>query len=221
MLKRVGEDSKRGRVMKTLKIISILGCLVLLSTLAYGDSYFYVFGRGNFIGASGSVDDYVEGENEFPIASAYKNYGAGFGLTFGKVVFAGIELHYNLSGKATLTDPSDDDTLEINTYKYASGIFTLGVNIVRNQTVRLFINGGGGVRYNLDAESQTYTSELGFAVEIEPPEKKFLFEAFGGAGLELYISQSTGLFFNGRYSYVNFDDSQMAIVVLTGLVYRF
>jgi hypothetical protein len=207
--------------MKTLKVISILGCLVLLSTLAYGDSHFFVFGKGNFIGSSGSSDDYVEGENEFPIVSAYKNYGVGFGLSFGKVVFAGIEGHYNLSGKATLTDPSDNDTVEVNTYKNASGIFTLGVNIVRNQTVRLYINGGVGVRYNLDAEIQTYTSELGYEVEIEPPEKKFLLEAFGGLGLELYLSQTTGLFFNGRYSYVDLDDPQMAIVVLAGLVYRF
>ena len=207
--------------MKTLKVISILGCLVLLSTLAYGDSHFYVFGKGNFIGSSGSSDDYVEGENEFPIVSAYKNYGVGFGLTFGKVVFAGIEGHYNLSGKATLTDPSDNDTVDVNTYKYASGIFTLGVNIVRNQTVRLYINGGVGVRYNLDAETQAYTSELGYEVEIEPPEKEFLLEAFGGLGLELYLSHMTGLFFNGRYSYVDLDDPQMAIVVLAGLVYRF
>jgi hypothetical protein len=207
--------------MKTLKVISVLGCLVLLSTLAYGDSHFYVFGKGNFIGSSGSRDDYTEGENEFPLVSAYKNYGVGFGLTFGKVVFAGIEGHYNLSGKATLTDPTDNDTLDINTYKYVSGIFTLGVNLVRNNILRLYINGGGGVRYNLDAEVQTYTSELGYAVEIEPPEKEFLLEAFGGAGLELYVSQSTGLFFSGRYTYADFDDPQVAIVVLAGLVYRF
>jgi hypothetical protein len=207
--------------MKKLKVISFLGCLVLLSTLGYGDSHFYVFGKGNFIGSSGAVDDYLEGENEFPLVDSYKNFGAGLGLTFGKVVFVGFEGHYNLSGKATLTDPSDDDRLEISTYKFASGLFILGVSLVRNQTVRLFINGGGGVRYNLDAETKTYTSELGFAVEIEPPEKRFLFEVFGGAGLELYVSQSTGLFFNGRFSYVNFEDPQMAVVVLAGLVYRF
>ncbi len=208
-------------MMKTLKVISILSCLVLLSTLVYGDSHFYVFGRGNFVGSSGSGDDYREGENEFPLVSAYQNYGAGLGLTFGKVVFAGIEGHYNLSGKATLTDPSDDDTLKINTYRYASGLFTLGVNLVRNQTVRLYINGGGGVRYNLDAETKSYISELGFGVIIDPPEKEFLLEAFGGVGFELYLSRTTGLFFNGRYSYVNFDDPQMAVVVLAGLVYRF
>lgn len=207
--------------MKKFKLISILGCLILLSALAYGDSHFYVFGKGNFIGSSGSADDYLEGENEFPLVSAYKNFGAGFGLAFGKVVFAGFEGHYNLSGKATLSDSSDNDTLEINTYRYATGLFTLGVNLVRNQTVRLFINGGGGVRYNLDAETQTYTSELGFAVEIEPPEKELLFEAFGGLGFELYLSRTTGLFFSGRYLYVDFDDPQMAVVVLAGLVYRF
>lgn len=207
--------------MKAIKVVSILICLVLLSTLVYGDSHFYVFGRGNFIGSSGSSDDYLEGENEFPLVSAYQNYGAGLGLTFGKVVFAGIEGHYNLSGKATLTDSSDGDTLEIDTYRYVSGLFTLGVNLMRNQTVRLYINGGGGVRYNLDAETKTYISELGYEVIIDPPEKEFFLEAFAGLGFELYLSRTTGLFFNGRYSYVNFDDPQIAVVVLAGLVYRF
>lgn len=196
-------------------------CLVVVSTLAYSDSRFYVFGRGNFIGSSGSADDYAEGENEFPLVSPYQNFGAGFGLTFGKMVFAGIEGHYNLSGKATLTDPSDSDTVDIKTYKYVSALFTLGANVVRNQTIRLYISGGGGVRYNLDAESQTYTSELGFETKIDPPEKKVFLEAFGGIGLEFYVSQSTGLFLNGRYSYVNFEDPLMTVVVLAGVVYRF
>ena len=96
--KKAGEDSKGGRAMKKLKLISILGCLILLSALAYGDSHFYVFGKGNFIGSSGSADDYLEGENEFPLVASYKNFGAGLGLTFGRVVFAGFEGHYNFSG---------------------------------------------------------------------------------------------------------------------------
>jgi hypothetical protein len=208
-------------MMKTIKAIFICVCVVLVSTQAYSDSQFFVFGKGNFFAASGTDSDYEVGVNEFPVASAYQNYGAGFGLTFGKIIFAGIEGHYNLSGKVTLTDTSDDDTVEVNTYKYASGIFTLGVNVVRSRSIRLYINGGGGVRYNLDSESQTYFSEYGYETMIDPPEKKYLLEAFGGVGIELYLSQSSGLLFSGRYSYVDLDDPQTSFIVLVGIVYRF
>jgi hypothetical protein len=161
------------------------------------------------------------GVNEFPLVSSYQNYGFGLGLTFGKTLFAGIEGHYNLSGKVTLTDPVDPDTVEVNTYKYLSGIFTLGVNFVKSQSIRLYINGGAGARYTLASETVSYISEQGFDVEIDPPEKKFLLEAFGGLGIEVYFSKSSGLLLNGRYSYVKAEDSQFSFVILAGLVHRF
>lgn len=205
--------------MKAFKAIFICVCLVSTSALAYADSQFSVFGKFNAV--PGYQGTYEEGVNDFPIVSDYQNYGLGLGLTFGKTIFAGIEGHFNFNGKATLTDPSDDDTVQVDTYKYASGFFTLGVNIWRSRTVRLYINGGGGIRYNLDAEIKTYTSELGFETEIDPPEKKYLMEAFGGVGVEIYFSQSSGVLLNGRYSYVDFESPQTSFVVLAGIVYRF
>ena len=205
--------------MKAFKIILIGVCLASVSAQAYGDSQFSVFGKFNTV--PGYEGTYEEGVNDFPIVSDYQNYGLGLGLTFGKTLFAGIEGHYNFSGKATLTDPSDDDTVQVDTYRYACGFFTLGVNLMRSQSVRLYINGGGGIRYNLDAEVKTYTSELGFETLIDPPEKKILTEAFGGVGVEIYFSPSTGVVLNGRYSYVNFESPQTSLVVLAGVVYRF
>ncbi len=207
--------------MKASRIVLTLFCLVSVTALAYSDSRFCVFGKANFLSSSGSIDDYMVGVNEFPLVSSYKNYGLGLGLTFGKTLFAGIEGHYNLSGKVTLTDPVDPDTVEINTYKYVSGIFTLGVSFVRSQSVRLYINGGAGGRYTLDSETMSYISEQGFDVEIDPPEKKFLFEAFGGLGIEVYFSRSSGLMLNGRYSYVKAEDPQFSFVILGGIVHRF
>ena len=205
--------------MKAFKIILIGVCLVSVSALAYGDSQFSVFGKFNAV--PGYEGTYEAGVNDFPIVSEYQNYGMGLGLTFGKTIFAGIEGHYNFNGKAILTDPSDDDTVQVDTYRYASGFFTLGVNLMRSRTVRLYINGGGGIRYNLDAEIKTYTSELGFETLIDPPEKKFLTEAFGGVGVEIYFSPKSGVVLNGRYSYVNFESPQTSVVVLAGIVYRF
>jgi hypothetical protein len=205
--------------MKAFKSILIGVCLVSVSALAYGDSQISVFGKFNAV--PGYEGTYEEGVNDFPIVSDYQNYGLGLGLTFGKTIFAGIEGHYNFNGKAILTDPSDGDTVQVDTYRYASGFFTLGVNLMRSRTVRLYINGGGGIRYNLDSEIKTYTSELGYETEIDPPEKKYLTEAFGGVGVELYFSPSSGVVLNGRYSYVNFESPQTYFVVLAGVVYRF
>lgn len=208
--------------MKSLKIILISICIVLISTLAYSDTHFYVFGRGNFFGSSGSASDYEEGENDFPIASSHKNYGAGFGLTFGKRAFIGIEGHYNLSGKVTLTDPSDDDTVEIDTYKYVSGFITVGFNIVNSRSMRLYINGGGGIcRYFEANEIKSYVSRLGFETLIEPPEKKTPMAGFGGVGLEFYLSKSGGILLSGRYLYIGLDEPQTIYVAQAGFVFRF
>ncbi len=209
--------------MRSLKVLCIVFGIVLIAGSAFGDSRFSVFGKVNFIAATGVDSDYEVGVNEFPLVSAYQNLGIGFGLTFGKNLFAGIEAHYNLSGKVTLTDPNpvDPDTVEVDTYKYASGLFIVGFNLVNNQRVRVYLNGGGGIRYNLEDEIKSYVSENGYLTEVDPPDKRFILEGFGGAGLELYLSRNTGILLSGRYVYIALEESQKAMVVLAGVVYRF
>ena len=196
--------------------------LFLISAFAYSDTHFYLFGKGNFIGSAGSESDYVVGENEFPIVSSHQNYGAGFGLTVGKQAFFGIEGHYNLSGKVTLTDPSDNDTVEVDTYKYISGFLTIGFNVVSKRVMRLYINGGGGVIRYLDAdETRSYVSQLGAETDLEPVDKKTPLSGFGGVGLEIYFSQSGGIFLNGRYLFVDVEDAPPIFTVVAGFVFRF
>lgn len=207
--------------MKLLKIAFILICLVVFSTAAYSDVQFYLFGRGNFIGTSGSESDYEIGANEFPLVFSHQNYGTGFGLKFGGTIFIGLEGHYNFGGKAIHKDPSDNDTVEMDTYKYTSGFLTLGLNIVRNSVFRLYINGGGGISYYIDAEEKTYVSELGFAVEVDPLEEKYKLAGFGGIGLELYFSQTGGILLNARYLHIDVDKPQPIYMVMGGLVWKF
>ena len=207
--------------MRPLKVICIVFGIVLVAGSAFSGSRFSVFGKVNFIAATGLVSDHEYGVNEFPLVSAYQNLGIGFGLTFGETLFAGIEGHYNLSGKVTLTDPKDPDTVEVDTFKYASGLFILGFNLVNNQAVRLYINGGGGIRYNLEDEIKSYVSEKGYLTEVDPPDKRYILEGFGGAGLEIYLSKNSGIMLSGRYVYVALEEHQKAMVVLAGVVYRF
>jgi len=207
--------------MKSLKIILAVILFVISTTVAYSETNVYFFGKSNFVNSAGSEADYKEGENDFPIMSSHQTFGGGFGLTFGsKGVFFGIEGHYNLSGETILTDPSDNDTVTIETYKYASGFLTLGFNIINNNSMRLYISGGGGISYALGAETETYTSDMGYETQIEVPEKKYPLTAFGGIGVEIYFSPNSGFLLSGRYLYTDLDQPQSMIVAMVGLVFK-
>jgi len=207
--------------MKLIKVILIILLLYFTTSFIYSQTNLYLFGKGNFVMPSGSEDDYEPGENDFPLASSFNNFGFGLGVIIGsKTVFYGLEAHYTLSGKTTLTDPSDNDTVDIDTYKYISGFLTIGFNLINNPTIRLFINGGGGVSYTLDATMKTYTSQLGYETQIEP-SRKYPITAFGGLGIIINYSPSLGLLFSGRYQYVALDEPESVIVVLAGLVVGF
>lgn len=207
--------------MRFIKVTLITLLFFFSTGFVYGDINFYLFGKSNFVMASGSEDDYEPGENDFPMASSFNNFGFGLGVIIdSKKVFFGLEAHYTLSGKTTLTDPSDDDKVDVDTYKHISGFLTIGFNLVHKPSLRLFINGGGGVSYVLDAEMKTYTSQLGFETQIEPP-KKYPIAVFGGIGAVMNFSPSLGLWFNGRYQYLALDVPESAVVVLAGLVVSF
>lgn len=207
--------------MRVLKAILISVFLIFITSSAWSEVRFYLFGKANFVASSGSESDYKPGENDFPLTSSHKNYGAGFGLTIGSTLFIGVEGHYNLNGKAILTDPSDNDTVEVDTEKYISGFLTLGLNIVKSRSFRLYISGGGGSCRYSEGETKTYVSELGYETEIYPPEEKSCLAGFGGAGLELYINRSSGLTLAGRYLYLNLEKSQTVLMAMAGFIWKF
>ncbi|MCP2604630.1 hypothetical protein NLC29_00545 [Candidatus Aminicenantes bacterium AH-873-B07] len=205
-------------------LLFVIFILIFTSNRAFAETNFYLFGKGNFVNSAGTEADYKEGENDFPIMSAHQTYGGGFGLSFSPkgIFLIGIEAHYNLNGKATLTDPSDNDTVEIDTYKNVSGFLTLGFNLVKSKLLSFFINGGGGIYYSLDATERIYTSRLGFETIIEPPEKRYHFAGFGGAGIILSFSESVGLLLCGRYTYIAIKEQpETMIEALAGLVFSF
>ena len=208
--------------MRWLKVFLIAVSLIISTSFVFSDTGIYLFGKGRFVNSSGSASDYEAGVNDFPTASSYATLGFGLGLTTssGQIIF-GLEAQYNLSGEAAMTDPSDSDTVEIDTYKYITGLAILGVNIINNSSLRFFINGGAGISYASNVKMKTYTSAYGFEVEIEPPDTKYPFTAFGGVGVVLKLSPHTGILVSGRYQYLGTDQPQTAIVAQGGLVLSF
>ena len=205
--------------MKLIRgLVLVLIFLILNSGSAFGESRLYLFGMGNFIREAGGESDYEAGTNDFPISSSHQTFGfgAGFSKDFGHF-FLGPEISYNLNGTTTLTDPSDNDSVNINTYKFASLFFNLGFNLVNSDLLRLYINGGGGVSYTLNTDSRTYISQMGYETQIFPPDRKFPLSIFGGTGLDFKISPNLNIIMSGRYQYIGFKQPQTMIIVLAGI----
>lgn len=207
--------------MKNIKFFILIGILSLLFSVnanAKGD--LLIFGAMNFINSSGSASDYKEGENDFPITKAHQNSCFGLGISFplSKNLFFGLEGNYNMGGKATLEDPSDNDTVEIDTSKNANLFLTLRLNILSQSSFNLFLNGGAGLNYILEKETKIYTSKFGYETQILPPKNKTNLTGFGGMGILYKMSESIGLFLNARYLYISTEDLPTnGFVVLGGL----
>ena len=205
--------------MKLIRVLVLVFIfLILNSDYAFGDNRLSFFGLGNFIREAGGESDYKAGTNDFPISSSHQTFGfgAGFSKDFGHFFF-GSEISYNLNGTTILTDPSDNDTVNINTYKFASLFFTMGFNLVNSNLLRLYINGGGGVSYSLNTDSRTYTSQMGYETQISPPDRKFPLSVFGGTGFDFKISPKLSIIMSGRYQYIGFKQPQTMIIVLAGI----
>ena len=205
--------------MKLIRgLVLVFIFLIISSNSAFANNRLYFFGMGNFIREAGGESDYEAGTNDFPISSSHQTFGfgAGFSKDFGHF-FLGPEISYNLNGTTTLTDPSDNDSVNINTYKFASLFFNLGFNLVNSDLLRLYINGGGGVSYTLNTDSRTYISQMGYETQISPPDRKFPLSIFGGTGLDFKISPNLNIIMSGRYQYIGFKQPQTMIIVLAGI----
>jgi len=201
------------------KILTVILCLAFLTTWGLSTTNIYVFGKGKF--NFETEGDYVEGENDFSNTAAYNTYGVGVGLVSGGSSFFGIEIHYNMPGTTTLTDTSDNDTVEIDTYQAVAGMLTFGFNIVNSAKLRFYLQLGGGGAYAMGAETKTYTSSLGFETLIEPPDTKFAILGFGGAGVQFFFSEKIGVMGSVRYQYTGYEDAISSIVALGGIVFSF
>jgi len=124
------------------------------------------------------------------------------------------------STQVTLQDPSDQDTVELDTAKHYSLTANLVFQIPRGM-LRPYILIGGGLDM-VSAEDQVYTSEFGYDVEILASESKTDFLAQGGAGKLLLMSQAFGLRIDGRYVYIFADPNAVKSINATaGIFLRF
>jgi len=179
-------------------------------------------GGWNRVFEYGSEDDYVLGENDFPVTPAHTpfNFGAALALFFTDKIGVELDGRYALSSKVTLVDPSDQDILEIDSAKHYSITLNFVYRFLEGR-LRPYVLVGGGIDKLLSKE-ETYISEYGFQIEFLPPEKTIDPIANIAAGVQFFIRSRLGARFDLRYSIIFDDpDNQNSLNVTFGLFFCF
>lgn len=207
---------------KIFFIFYILACLSGFTFAEENKYQFSIFGGINNVFKYGSEDDYVMGENDFPLTPAH--IPPGFGMSFAYFFKSniGIELDgkYTLSSKVTLQDPSDKDTIEINTSKHYSITINFIYQFLRGN-FRSYFAVGGGIDKVL-AKDETYTSAYGIEIELLAPEKTIDPVAHAGGGIHFFLMPNAGLRLDVRYVII-FDEPNNvnSFTVMAGAFFGF
>jgi hypothetical protein len=184
-------------------------------TLFYGINHHYEYG---------SVEEYEMGYNSFPVMPAHspRNYGASFAY-FITHWFA-LETDVRSTGRTdvTLIDPSDGDTLTIQTPKHLSVSLSFLFEPLRGRISPYLLLGGGINR--IQAVDETYISEYEYEVIMQTPPEDSRVDVLlqGGVGVNALLYRNFGLRADVRYQVV-FDDPYevRSLNATLGLIARF
>jgi len=160
------------------------------------------FGRASYVLEYGSEDEYIMGENDFPVTPAHTplGFGAALAYSFNKNIAIELEATYTLSSEVALIDPSDQDTLEVHTSSHMAATLNFIYHFL-NSKVRPYLVFGVGID-SLLAKDETYTSDYGYEVEFLAPEKTIDPVAQAGGGISYFLSPQVGVKLDLRYSLI-------------------
>jgi opacity protein-like surface antigen len=180
-----------------------------------------LFGGINSVSEYGSIEDYVQGGNDFPVTPGHLTsvFGAAVIVNFNSKLALEVGGRFYPRTETTLEDPSDGDTVVIDTAKH----FSINANLIywlgKGNFVPYLTAGTGFDLIQVDDE--VYTSELGFDIEFPAPDRKgdLLFNV--GAGVQYWFTGSLGVFMDARYIMIFAKpDSIGSINVTAGLSFK-
>jgi len=185
---------------KTLAISLMLTLIVAASFAREKKTCLSIFGGVHSVFKYGSDSDYSPGDNDFPTTPAHTppTFGLSFLYQFSGLLGLELDGRYTLSSKVTLTDPSDGDTVSVDTLKHAGLTLNL-LLFLGGGSFRPYLALGGGGDMALGAKEQTLTTSLGYTVTFLPPEKKVELLADAGFGLLWGFGPGFGLRLDVRY----------------------
>lgn len=199
--------------------------VLLLSMVNAEDlkTYFTLTGGINHHFEYGSVDDYLPGENSFPVMPAHTPFSFGLSFAYFFTPSLGLEVDGRMtsSSQVTLTDPSDLDTVEVDTARHFSLTFSVIYQRLFGRFNPYLAVGAGFDR--LSAEDQILESTYGYEIIMQaPPEgERMDFTLGAGTGMNYFILKNVGLRLDLRY-FIIFDDPQNVntLSIKAGLCFR-
>jgi outer membrane protein W len=184
-------------------------------TAFYGINHHYEYG---------SLEDFESGYNHFPVMPAHspRNFGASFAYYFTR--WFGLEYDMRSTGRTdvTLTDPSDGDTLTIQTPKHLSITLNVLLEPLRGRISPYVLLGAGINR--ISAVDETYITAVGYEVIMQTPSEDTRVDVLlqGGVGVNALVYKYFGLRADVRYMVVFDDPYQVRSLNATlGLIARF
>ena len=156
---------------KVLLFVFILVFVVSFSFSQEKKFQLSMFGGLNFASEYGSEADYVLEENDFPVTPSHSPINFGTALAYFLTNRIDVELdgRYTLSSKVTLEDPSDQDTVDINTSKHYSVTLNLVYKVLKGNFSPYIVAGGGIDK--LLAKQEKYISKEEYEIEFLVPER--------------------------------------------------
>lgn len=186
--------------MKRFLSLIFLFAFLTLSLSAGGQEYdLSLMGGINYVIKYGSEEDYSPGENDFPVTPAHISpcFGSGFSYFFTDVLGIEVDGWYYLGSKVTLTDPSDDDTVEYTTGQHLAMTLNFVYRYKMGNFKPYFIVGGGMDK--LFTKGKTYTSAYGYKIEFTAPDKTLDPMANIGGGIRFLFRPNMGVRVDARY----------------------
>jgi outer membrane protein W len=194
--------------MSNEKKIFLFICLMILMgswSFSQGQKYqIFLFGGVNYHFMYGSENDYVLGENDFPVTPAH--VAPLFGLAYGNFSSGGIgvelEGKYTLSCGVSLEDPSDKDIVEVDTSRHLTLVLNVIYQLSRGK-FRPYILAGGGADLVM-ARDAVYTSKYGYEILVPAPSKKERVDVqvHAGGGAQFRLCKNLGLRADVRHVWI-------------------
>lgn len=213
------------------KIYFVPGLVLVISTVflfsvtaSAAEWQVSAFGGVNHVFAYGSDEDYVMGGNDFPVTPVHTPASFGTGVAFLLNKNIGFELSgfYVLPSTVTLQDPSDQDTVEIETSPHISLTINLIYQVLAGRFRPYVVIGGGGDM--IIPKEATYISEYGYEITlIAPPAgERIDMQAHVGLGFNVFFTERFGLRLDARYVMI-FDNPNRidTLSSILGLFVRF
>ena len=181
-----------------------------------------LFGGFNFVQKYGTADDYIPGENNFPITPSHTSYHFGLSFFHSLIRHFGLEvdLRYNLHSEITLEDPVEGEKITLDTNKN----FNLSLNgyyeFLPEKKISPYLVLGGGVNRVQGSEVKIYISDWGNEVEVLPSEEKTVLIFTGGGGVIFTLYKAFGVRFDGRFILINDKPKITTYNLSLGFVFR-